>query len=139
MATLSEVAEQAGVSPTLVSRYLNNRIELPSATRERIDAAIARLDYRPNLLAKRLSTGKTEAIGLVMPEIAIPSSPSLPRRSRTRQSGTAIPSTSRRPAGDRAREVDCAPPAARPACRRPHHDDQHSPTTEPSQRCIGSA
>jgi LacI family transcriptional regulator len=72
MATLSEVAEQAGVSPTLVSRYLNNRIELPAATRERIDAAIARLDYRPNLLAKRLSTGKTEAISLVTSEIANP-------------------------------------------------------------------
>jgi LacI family transcriptional regulator len=72
MATLSEVAEQAGVSPTLVSRYLNNRIELPAATRERIDAAIARLDYRPNLLAKRLSTGKAEAISLVTSEIANP-------------------------------------------------------------------
>jgi LacI family transcriptional regulator len=72
MATLSEVAQQAGVSPTLVSRYLNNRIELPAATRERIDAAIARLDYRPNLLAKRLSTGKAEAISLVTSEIANP-------------------------------------------------------------------
>jgi LacI family transcriptional regulator len=72
MATLSEVAEQAGVSPTLVSRYLNNRIELPAATRERIDGAIARLDYRPNLLAKRLSTGRAEAISLVTPEIANP-------------------------------------------------------------------
>jgi LacI family transcriptional regulator len=72
MATLSEVAQQAGVSPTLVSRYLNHRIELPAATRERIDAAIARLDYRPNLLAKRLSTGKAEAISLVTSEIANP-------------------------------------------------------------------
>lgn len=72
MATLSDVAEEAGVSPTAVSRYLNNRIELPLATRERIDAAIAKLNYRPNLLAKRLSTGKAEAISLVTPEIANP-------------------------------------------------------------------
>ncbi|KKB11679.1 hypothetical protein VE25_10880 [Devosia geojensis] len=72
MATLNDVAEEAGVSPTAVSRYLNNRIELPQATRDRIDAAIAKLDYRPNLLAKRLSTGKTEAISLVTPEIANP-------------------------------------------------------------------
>lgn len=72
MATLSDVAEAAGVSPTAVSRYLNNRIELPLATRERIDTAIAKLNYRPNLLAKRLSTGRTEAIGLVVPEISNP-------------------------------------------------------------------
>lgn len=72
MATLNDVAEAAGVSSTLVSRYLNHRIELPAATRQRIDEAVARLDYRPNLLAKRLSTGKTEAISLVTPEIANP-------------------------------------------------------------------
>ncbi len=52
MATLSDVAAEAGVSPTAVSRYLNNRIELPQATRDRIDAAIAKLDYRPNVLAR---------------------------------------------------------------------------------------
>lgn len=72
MATLSDVAAEAGVSPTAVSRYLNNRIELPQATRDRIDAAIAKLDYRPNLLARRLSTGKAEAISLVTPDIANP-------------------------------------------------------------------
>ncbi|MEO5806298.1 LacI family DNA-binding transcriptional regulator [Devosia sp.] len=72
MATLSDVATAAGVSPTAVSRYLNNRIELPQGTRDRIDAAIAKLDYRPNLLAKRLSTGKSEAISIVTPEISNP-------------------------------------------------------------------
>jgi LacI family transcriptional regulator len=72
MATIHDVAQDAGVSPTTVSRYLNRRIELPPATSARIDAAIARLDYRPNLLAKRLSTGKTEAVGLVTPEIREP-------------------------------------------------------------------
>ena len=72
MATIHDVAQDAGVSPTTVSRYLNNRIELPPSTSARIDAAIARLDYRPNLLAKRLSTGRSEAIGLVTPEIREP-------------------------------------------------------------------
>jgi LacI family transcriptional regulator len=72
MATIHDVAEDAGVSPTTVSRYLNHRIELPPATSARIDASIAKLDYRPNLLAKRLSTGKTEAVGLVTPEIREP-------------------------------------------------------------------
>ena len=69
MATLEDVAATAGVSKTTVSRYLNKSIELPAATIARIDAAIARHDYRPNLLARRRSTGRTEAIGLVVPEI----------------------------------------------------------------------
>lgn len=72
MPTLSDVAGAAGVSPTTVSRYLSGRIALPQATRDRIDAAISALDYRPNLLAKRLSTGRAEAIGLVTPEIDNP-------------------------------------------------------------------
>lgn len=69
MATIHDVAQQAGVSPTTVSRYLNHRIELPATTSGRIDAAIRKLDYRPNVLARRLSTGRTETIGLVMPTI----------------------------------------------------------------------
>lgn len=72
MSTILEVAEMARVSTTTVSRYLNNRIELPADTAARIDAAISALDYRPNILAKRLSLGRTEAIGLMTPEIANP-------------------------------------------------------------------
>jgi LacI family transcriptional regulator len=48
MTTINDVALEAGVSPTTVSRYLNQRIQLPEATASRIDAAIERLEYRPN-------------------------------------------------------------------------------------------
>jgi LacI family transcriptional regulator len=72
MATIHDVALDANVSPTTVSRYINHRIDLPASTAARIDAAIAKLDYRPNLMARRLSTGRTEAIGLVTPEIREP-------------------------------------------------------------------
>jgi len=72
MATLNDVAAEAGVSPTAVSRHLNKTIALPQATRDRIDAAIAKLGYRPNVLARRLSRGKAEAISLVTPDIANP-------------------------------------------------------------------
>ena len=72
MATIRDVAASAGVSSTTVSRYLNNRIDLPPATSSRIDTAIRLLDYRPNANARRLSTGKTESIGLVTPHINEP-------------------------------------------------------------------
>lgn len=72
MATIQDVATSAGVSKTTVSRYLNGRIDLPATTSARIDAAILKHDYRPNLLARRLSTGKSDAIGLVIPEIREP-------------------------------------------------------------------
>ena len=72
MPTIHDVAQDAGVSPTTVSRYLNRRIDLPATTAGRIDASILKLGYRPNLLAQRLSTGKSQAVGLVTPEIREP-------------------------------------------------------------------
>ena len=97
MATIHDVAQDAGVSPTTVSRYLNNRIELPASTSARIDAAIQKLDYRPNVLAKRLSTGKTEAIGLVTPEIREPFFAELASAVEDKADRQAIPSSWRRP------------------------------------------
>lgn len=72
MANIQDVARAAGVSSATISRYLNKSLQLPEATKAKVDAAIAELNYRPNLLAKRLSKGKTEAIGLVIPEISNP-------------------------------------------------------------------
>lgn len=107
MATIQDVAQDAGVSPTTVSRYLNNRIELPPATSARIDAAIKRLNYRPNLLAKRLSTGKSEAVGLVVPEIREPFFAELASavEDEAERHGYTIFMSSTR--GDRAREIAC--------------------------------
>lgn len=72
MSTIQQVADMARVSTTTVSRYLNRRLELPADTAARIDNAIAALDYRPNILAQRLSLGRSEVIGLMTPEIANP-------------------------------------------------------------------
>jgi LacI family transcriptional regulator len=105
MANISDVARSAGVSPTTVSRYLNHRIDLPEPTAARIDAAIAELEYRPNLLAKRLSTGKSEAIGLVTPEIGNPFFAALAAavEDEAERHGYAVFMSSTR--GDMAREV----------------------------------
>lgn len=69
---MKDVARAAGVSVATVSRLLNGSLELPAATRKRIDDAIRALDYRPNPHARRLSLGRSETIGLVVPDIANP-------------------------------------------------------------------
>ncbi|MAY61422.1 MAG: cytochrome-c peroxidase [Rhizobiales bacterium] len=72
MSTIQDVAKAASVSAATVSRYLNGRIQLPATTAARIDKAIKKLEYRPNVLAKRLSLGKSETLGFVTPEIGNP-------------------------------------------------------------------
>ena len=71
-AGLKDVAAAAGVSVTTVSRLLNGSLALPDETRKRIEDAIRKLNYRPNPHARRLSRGRSDAIGLVVPDIANP-------------------------------------------------------------------
>lgn len=72
VATIRDVAKAAKVSAATVSRYLNKSLLLPEDTARRIEKARKRLAYRPNALAKRLSLGSAQIIGLVTPEIANP-------------------------------------------------------------------
>jgi LacI family transcriptional regulator len=69
---LKDVAKAAGVSVATVSRMLNGSLDLPAATKQRIDDAIASLKYQPNPHARRLSRGRSDTIGLVVPDIANP-------------------------------------------------------------------
>ncbi|MGH6760780.1 MAG: LacI family DNA-binding transcriptional regulator [Phyllobacterium sp.] len=70
--SLKEVARTAGVSVTTVSRLLNGSLDLPPDTKKRIEDAIRRLNYQPNPHARRLSRGRSDTIGLVVPDIANP-------------------------------------------------------------------
>lgn len=63
--TIKEVAEEAGVSKQTVSRVLNNRPDVSSETRERVQAIIDRWGYQPSQLALNLSRGRTSAIGVI--------------------------------------------------------------------------
>lgn len=67
--TLKKVAEEAGVSHTTVSLVINNAAgsRVSQKTRERVLKAIRKLDYNPNLTAKRLASGKTNSLGLYTP------------------------------------------------------------------------
>ncbi len=71
--TIQEVARAAGVSAATVSNYLNDRAgRVGAAAAERIAAAIAALDYRPNGVARQLKTGRTPMIGLLVPTVSNP-------------------------------------------------------------------
>lgn len=70
--SLQDVARAAGLSPATVSRFLNGSLNLPPETAERINAAITALNYRPNPHARSLSRGRSDTIGLVVPDVANP-------------------------------------------------------------------
>lgn len=71
-ANLKDVAQAAGVSVTTVSRFLNGSLDLPDRTRTAVEGAIVALNYLPNSHARRLSRGRSDTIGLVIPDIATP-------------------------------------------------------------------
>jgi LacI family transcriptional regulator len=64
-ATLRDVAKLAGVSTKTVSRVVNNQGEIADATRERVQAAIKQLDYRPNILARSLIHQRSNTMAVV--------------------------------------------------------------------------
>lgn len=73
-ATLLDVAKRSGVSTATVSRVLNNKMvmPIPRETVERIKKAAAELEYRPNLQARALATGKTHTLGVYSTEMTDP-------------------------------------------------------------------
>lgn len=70
--TLSDVAEACGVSPSTVSRALSKPDEVSAATRERIQRMARELSYEPNQIARSLSKGRMNTLGLIVPDIANP-------------------------------------------------------------------
>ncbi|WP_134741709.1 LacI family DNA-binding transcriptional regulator [Nocardioides sp. 503] len=71
-ANLKDVAIRAGVSVRTVSNVVNTPEVVAVGTRERVQAAIEELGYRPNVAARALRRGRSEVIGLVVPEIDSP-------------------------------------------------------------------
>ncbi|HEX6064302.1 MAG TPA: LacI family DNA-binding transcriptional regulator, partial [Longimicrobiales bacterium] len=68
-ATIRDVAREAGVSVTTVSRVLNDSGPVKEATRERIRAVAQRLHFAPNTTARSLSTRRTHTIGVLLPDV----------------------------------------------------------------------
>ena len=70
-ATLHDVARLAGVSIKTVSNVINDYPHIRPATRERVEKAIGELGYTPNLTARNLRSGRTGAIALAVPDLAL--------------------------------------------------------------------
>ncbi|MBK7319219.1 LacI family DNA-binding transcriptional regulator [Candidatus Villigracilis affinis] len=68
-ATISDVAEHAGVSIATVSRVLTGNTPVIEETAERVRAAIAELRFVPRTAARTLASRKTNTIGLILSEI----------------------------------------------------------------------
>src|SRR5579885_2325451 len=66
-ATIHDVARVAGVGIGTVSRVINNSPGVKAATREKVLAAIAQLNYRPDPIARSMVSKRTGAIGVVVP------------------------------------------------------------------------
>lgn len=104
MVTIKDVARAAGVSPSTVSRALNDSPLLKDETKARIRRRAAKLGYEKNELARGLVTGLSGVVGLVVPDITNPFfADAHPTRARTVPAG----------AGDTRLETRVRPPTAR--------------------------
>lgn len=62
---MHDVARLAGVSHQTVSRVLNGSSQVRGATRVRVEEAIKELDYRRNMIARALATGRSQTLGVI--------------------------------------------------------------------------
>lgn len=68
--TMADVAKEAGVSKSTVSQFLNKRYEyMGEKTRRKIEAAIEKLGYQPNYIARSLKQKRTSMVGIIVANI----------------------------------------------------------------------
>ena len=78
-ASIYDVARESGVSVFTVSAVINNKTHVSKKLRERVEEAIRKLKYRPNLIARSLAKQRTHTIGMIVPDIANPFFPMVVR------------------------------------------------------------
>ena len=79
MVSMKDVARTAGVSIGTVSGVLNGKKTIKPQNVQKVLAAIEKLDYKPNMLARSLRTNVSGSIGLIIPDITNPYYPELAR------------------------------------------------------------
>lgn len=69
--SIADIARKAGVSTTTVSRVINHISKgVSSATRERVQAVIYEMNYRPNLQARGIAKSRSGIIGVIIPDVS---------------------------------------------------------------------
>lgn len=68
--TIKEVAKEANVSPSTVSRVISNSSQISEETKEKVREAIKKLKYKPNAIARSLANKKSRILGVVLPNEA---------------------------------------------------------------------
>lgn len=66
MSNVFDIAKEAGVSKSAVSRVINNQSGVNKDKRKRVLDAIEKLNYTPNAMARGLALRKTNTIGVVI-------------------------------------------------------------------------
>lgn len=69
---LKDIALELGVSTVTVSKVLRGNTDVGEATRARVLKRMKELNYKPNLLARGLASGRTYTLGLVVPDLLHP-------------------------------------------------------------------
>lgn len=69
-ASIKDVAREAGVSIATVSRVLNEVDVVNEETKKKVQDAIKKLGYRPNIVARSLKTQRSRTIGIIIPDIS---------------------------------------------------------------------
>lgn len=72
MVTIKDIARRVGVSPSVVSRALNNKYGVKESTRKMIVQVAEEMGYHPNAAARTLVTRRTMTIGVIMADISEP-------------------------------------------------------------------
>jgi LacI family transcriptional regulator len=70
--TMKDIAQELGISIGTVSKVLRDHPDISPETKERVRKRMEDLNYRPNLAARALVTGRTHSIGLVVPDLVHP-------------------------------------------------------------------
>jgi len=78
-ASIYDVARESAVSVFTVSAVVNNKSHVGKKLRDRVEEAIRKLNYRPNLIARSLAKQRTHTIGMIVPDIANPFFPMVVR------------------------------------------------------------
>lgn len=68
-ATIKDIAKKLRLSPSTVSRALNDHPDISKETKERVQALAEKLDYQPNSIAQSLQKKRSTIIGVVVPQV----------------------------------------------------------------------